>query len=168
MTSFAATAGSRVEGSWRPRALRLLACLAASFAPGVVGSRFEPGAWYQTIDKSALTPPGWIFPVVWPVLYLLMGIALWRFLEAAPRRSRNTGIALFAVQLVLNGLWSYLFFGLQRPGTALVEIVLLWVSIVAVIAVFVRQSRPAAVLLAPYLAWVSFATFLNFEIWRLQ
>jgi benzodiazapine receptor len=168
MTSVATMTGPHVESSWRPRALRLLACLAASFAPGVIGSRFEPGAWYQTIEKSALTPPGWVFPVVWPVLYLMMGVALWRFLEAAPRRDRSIGAALFAVQLVLNGLWSYLFFGLQRPGLALVEILLLWASIAAVITVFHRHSRLSAGLLVPYLAWVSFAAFLNFEVWRLQ
>ena len=97
-----------------------------------------------------------------------MGIALWRFVETAPRRARTAGIALFAVQLVLNGLWSYLFFGLHRPALALVEILLLWVSIAAVIAVFHRHSRLSAALLVPYLAWVSFAAFLNFEVWRLQ
>lgn len=152
-----------------PRTLRLLASLAASFAPGVVGSRFEPGAWYQAIEKSALTPPGWVFPVVWPVLYVLMGVALWRFIESeAPRHVRRTGLTLFGLQLVLNGLWSYLFFGLHRPGLALVDIVLLWLAIAAVIAVFRRSTRTGALLLVPYLGWVSFATFLNFEIWRLQ
>jgi translocator protein len=168
MTAAATTAGSGVEPSWRRRGLRLFACLGASFAPGIFGSRFEPGAWYQTIEKSALTPPGWVFPIVWPALYLMMGFALWRYLETAPRRDRTAGISLFGMQLVLNGLWSFLFFGLHRPGTALVEIGLLWLAIVAVIVVFQRHSRGAAALLAPYLAWVSFAAFLNFEVWRLQ
>lgn len=152
-----------------PRALRLLVCLAVSFTPGVIGSRFAPGLWYQTIEKSALTPPGWVFPVVWSMLYLLMGIALWRFLDSsAPRRARRTVVTLFGIQLVLNGLWSYLFFGLHRPGVALAEIVILWLAIAALIAAVRPFSRAAALLLAPYLGWVSFATFLNFEVWRLQ
>lgn len=151
------------------RAAWLLGCVAASALPGVIGSRFEPGAWYVSIEKASLNPPSWVFPVVWPVLYLMMGIALWRFLESqAPRSARVLGVALFGVQLVLNGLWSYLFFGLHLPGVALLEIVLLWLTIAAVIAVFARHSRGAAWLLVPYLLWVSFATYLNFEVWRLQ
>lgn len=151
------------------RAGVLLGCVVASALPGVFGSRFEPGIWYASIDKASLTPPGWIFPVVWPVLYLMMGIALWRFLErTAPGQARTAGVALFGVQLVLNGLWSYFFFGLHRPGLALIDIALLWLMIASVIFVFSRHSRAAAWLLVPYLAWVSFATYLNFEAWRLQ
>lgn len=150
-----------------PRVLRLLLCVAIGFAPGVIGGRFKPDAWYWTIEKSALTPPAWVFPIVWSALYLLMGIALWRFYEKA-RRGRSPGMTLFGIQLVLNGLWSYLFFGLHRPDLALVEIVMLWLAIAATIAAFWRETRAGALLLAPYLAWVSFATFLTFEVWRLQ
>lgn len=158
------TAAQRLE---RPRVgLRLLACLAVSFAPGAIGGRFKPGIWYQSIEKSALTPPGWVFPVVWFVLYVLIGIALWRFVERA--RELRTGLALFGTQLVLNGLWSYLFFGLHRPGLAFIEIVLLWFAIAATMLVVARATRWSALLLAPYLAWVSFAAFLNFEVWRLN
>ena len=167
-----ASAGRRLAQAVVARAfearrwLSLLVCVAVSFAPGVVGGRFKPGVWYEAIDKSALTPPGIVFPIVWTALYLLMGIALWRFVEHA--RSRGTGVALFVAQLVLNGLWSYVFFGLHRPGLALVEIVVLWLAIAATIAAFSRATRAGALLLVPYLAWVSFATFLNFEVWRLQ
>lgn len=150
-----------------PRVLRLLVCVAIGFTPGVIGGRFEPDVWYQTIEKSALTPPGWVFPIVWSLLYLAMGVALWLFYERA-RERRRLGLALFGIQLVLNGLWSYLFFGLHRPDLALVEIVMLWVAIAATIAAFWRVTRTGALLLAPYLAWVSFATFLTFEVWRLQ
>jgi translocator protein len=151
------------------RAGWLLGCVGVSALPGVIGSQFEPGAWYASIEKASLTPPSWVFPVVWPVLYLMMGISLWRFLESdAPRQARVAGVTLFGVQLVLNGLWSYLFFGLHMPGLALVEIALLWLTIGAVIAVFSRPARGAAWLLVPYLMWVSFATYLNFEVWRLQ
>lgn len=151
------------------RIVLLVTCVAASFIPGAVGSRFEPGAWYSRLDKAALTPPSWVFPVVWPVLYLMMGVALWRFVESgAPRARRVAGVTMFAVQLVLNGLWSYLFFGLRRPDLALLEIVVLWLAIVAVLVAFVRHDRGAASLLVPYLAWVTFATYLNFEVWRMQ
>jgi translocator protein len=151
------------------RAGMLLGCVVASALAGVFGSQFEPGPWYASIDKATLTPPSWVFPVVWPMLYLMMGIALWRFVErAAPGRARTTGVALFGVQLVLNGLWSYFFFGLHRPGLALLDIAALWLTIASVIFVFSRHTRAAAWLLAPYLAWVSFASYLNFEAWRLQ
>lgn len=157
------------EKSLGGSALWLLGCVAVSALPGVIGSQFEPGPWYQSIDKATLTPPSWVFPVVWPVLYLMMGLSLWRFLESeAPRHARTAGMILFGLQLVLNGLWSYLFFGLHNPGLALIEIALLWCMIAGVIFVFSRHSRGAALLLVPYLAWVSFATYLNFEIWRLQ
>ena len=169
MSALATPAPAATSSSTASRALGLLTCVALCFAPGVVGSRFEPGAWYQTLAKSALTPPGWVFPVVWPMLYVLMGVALWRFVESETRRNdRRAGLSLFGIQLVLNGLWSYLFFGLQRPGVALVEIALLWLAIASTIVVFRRSTRAGALLLAPYLAWVSFATFLNFEVWRLQ
>ena len=163
MTTLVARAPAPARWDAR-RGLVLLACVAASFVPGAIGGRFEPGAWYAGIEKSALTPPGWVFPVVWTSLYLLMGIALWRFVERS--RERALGLTLFGVQLVLNGLWSYLFFGLHRPGLALVEIVLLWFAIGATLIVFSRSSRTAAVLLAPYLAWVGFAAYLDFEVWR--
>ena len=148
----------------------LLGCILVCFVPGIVGSRFQPGDWYDTLEKSSLTPPGWVFPVVWTLLYLLMGIALWRFVEAtrAARSARHRGLVWFGTQLVLNGLWSYLFFGLHRPGAALVEIALLWLAIAASLLAFARRSRVAAALLAPYLAWVSFAAVLNVTIWRLN
>lgn len=146
------------------RIATLLGCLLVSFAPGIVGSRFGPGDWYDSIEKSPLTPPGWVFPVAWTLLYALMGIALWRFLETT-RTARSRGVALFGTQLVLNGLWSYLFFGLHQPGAALVEIAMLWIAIAASLIEFARHSRTAAALLAPYLAWVSFAAYLNFFVW---
>jgi tryptophan-rich sensory protein len=149
-------------GDGARRGWLLLACIAVSFVPGVVGGRFKPDAWYDTLDKSSLTPPGFVFPIVWTALYLLMGVALWLFLRAPrPRRARILGSGLFAIQLVLNGLWSYLFFGLHRPDLALVDIAALWLAIAGVAIVFSRHSRTAALALAPYLAWVSFAAYLN-------
>ena len=161
-----------IEASHRPsgRFWRLLGCIGVSFLPGVVGSQFGPGAWYAALEKPALTPPGWVFPIAWTSLYLAMGIALFLFLDRTARTdaARRWGSGLFAAQLVLNGAWSWLFFGLERPGLALVDIVALWSLILATLVVFARRRPAAAALLAPYLAWVSFATYLNLEIWRLN
>jgi translocator protein len=150
-----------------PRILLFLVAVALSVAPGIVGSIFGPGEWYASLDKSSLTPPGFVFPIVWTSLYLMMGVALWLFWESdAPGFAKRVGTALFAVQLVLNGLWSYLFFGMQRPDLALIDILALWAAIAAAMVAFYSHRRSAALLLAPYLAWVTFATYLNFEIWR--
>lgn len=164
MTTLATTYG---HADPTRRIASLVLSLMAGFAPGLVGSRFQPGSWYDAIEKSSLTPPGWVFPVVWTLLYLMMGVALWRFIEAtrSDRSARVTGLALFGTQLVLNGLWSYLFFGLHQPGAALVDIALLWLAIAGSLVVFIRHSRTAGLLLAPYLAWVSFATYLNYVVW---
>ena len=140
-------------------------CLAAGLLPGVVGARFEPGPWYAQLARSPLTPPGWVFPTVWTLLYVMIGIALF---IAIVHGGRRLVLVTFVVQAVLNAAWSWLFFGRHEVGSALVEIVVLWIAIVATIAVFARASRAAAWLLVPYLAWVSFATYLNFEVWRLN
>lgn len=139
-------------------------CLLIALLPGAVGSAFTPDAWYLGLEKSSLTPPGWVFPVAWTSLYITIGISLYAFLITADG-NRRPALVVFATQLVLNGAWSWLFFGKHQPGLALVDIVLLWFSIVATIAMFGRRSKLAAVLLVPYLLWVSFATYLNFAIW---
>lgn len=150
------------------RLVTLLACIAISFAPGLIGRRFAPGEWYEGLARSPLTPPGWVFPIAWSALYLTMGLALFLFVDRARRGHRGLGVGLFAAQLVLNGAWSWLFFGLHRPGLALLDIIGLWGLIVATLAAFGRERRAAAVLLVPYLAWVTFAAHLNLEIWRLN
>lgn len=145
--------------------VRFLACLALAFVPGVIGSLFPPGDWYAALDKPAVTPPGWVFPIAWTILYALIGTALFVFLRDTAPGSRRGPLLVFAAQLVGNALWSALFFGLEAPGVALVEIVLLWLSILGTIIAFARSSRTAALLLVPYLAWVGFATYLNASIW---
>ena len=152
--------------SLRRHAAVLTACILVSFAPGVFGAWFEPGDWYLHLDKSPLTPPGWVFPIAWTLLYLTIGVALYIVLLYTTGRERRFPLAIFAVQLVLNGAWSWLFFGRHAVGLALIEIGVLWISIVAMIFAFARYSRFAAKLLVPYLAWVTFATYLNFAIWR--
>lgn len=152
--------------TWRWYAGVLAACVAASFLPGIVGMMFEPGDWYAHLAKSSLTPPGWVFPIAWTLLYALMAVAMFVVIVCTSPDERRVPIGVFALQLVLNGLWSWLFFGRQDIVAGLVEIILLWLAIVATIATFWRTSRIAAALLVPYLAWVSFATYLTFAIWR--
>jgi len=154
--------------SLKREALLVLGCIAISFAPGAFGAAFPPGSWYAGLEKSALTPPGWVFPVAWSLLYLTIGIALYCFLVGARPRERRFPLAVFAVQLVLNAAWSWIFFGRHAIGAALFEIVVLWVAIVGTIIAFAKHSAGAAKLLVPYLAWVSFATYLNFAIWRMN
>lgn len=143
-------------------------CLLAAF----IGSIFTMPAiptWYAGLVKPALSPPAWVFGPVWTVLYILMGIALYLVWSRGwEHKNVQVATAIFAVQLVLNVLWSYLFFGMQAPYFALIEIVLLWIAIVMTAAAFYRVSVPAAVLLVPYILWVSFAAYLNYGIYILN
>ena len=139
-----------------------------SFVPAAVGGLFGPGDWYRTLAKPAWTPPGWIFGPVWTLLYLSMGVAAWMVWTRAGLRGAWVALLLFAVQLVLNGAWSWLFFGLHSPGLAFLDIVLLWLAIAATIVAFWIVRPAAALVLVPYLLWVSFATALNLAIWRLN
>ena len=148
---------------WLSLALWIALCLFAGF----IGSLFSPGEWYQSLEKSSLTPPNIVFPIVWNILFILMGIAVWRVWE---RRSQgaNYALLLFIIQLVLNMLWSYLFFGLQRPELALIEIIILWAAILATTIAFFKIEKIAGILLLPYLGWVSFAIYLNYSIYHLN
>jgi tryptophan-rich sensory protein len=144
----------------------LAGCLLLAFLPGITGAQFPPDVWYAGLVKPALTPPGWVFPVVWSLLYITIGLSLFVFLLHVPADARRLPLAVFGVQLVLNGAWSWLFFGHHAIGLALVEMIGLWIAIVATMVVFARHSRFAAKLLVPYLAWVTFATYLTYAIWR--
>ena len=121
--------------------------------------------WYPTLAKPSWTPPGWLFGPVWTVLYILMGVAAWRVWLKGQAR---TALWLFGAQLLLNLAWSFLFFGARSPGLGLVDIVALWLAIAATIFAFAQLSRGAALLLVPYLAWVSFAMALNAKIFLLN
>ena len=162
---------------------------------GVIGAIFTTpkiNTWYATLNKPSFTPPGSFIGLVWNILFFLMGISLYlvwsknwqvnisigrpkrkawnRFSEklwSGTWREENT-IAIFSLQLVLNTLWSVIFFGLQLPGLAFFELLMLWFAILYTIANFYRVSRAAAYLLIPYILWVSFAGFLNFTIWRIN
>lgn len=140
---------------------------ALSFAAALTGALFRPGAWYEALRKPGWTPPNWAFPVVWSVLYVLIAIAgflVWEAggLAAAP------ALAVYGGQLVLNALWSVLFFGLRRIDWALYEVVVFWASIVATVLAFAAWSQTAALMLLPYLAWVSVAALLNLRIYLLN
>jgi benzodiazapine receptor len=135
------------------------------FAAAAVGSLFPPDVWYKTLRKPRWNPPNWIFPVAWTLLYLLMGIA-----AAITARAPHSASALvvFCVQLALNALWTPVVFGKHSLGTGLVVIVALWVAIGATVNAFFAVSSLAGLLLLPYWAWVTFATALNAELWRIN
>lgn len=152
--------------------IKLIVSIALPLLAGALASTFTfPGVdtWYTGLRKPAWRPPDAVFGPVWTVLYLLMGIALylvWR--KEVPARRKAPALALFGLQLVLNMLWSWLFFSRYQIGWALAEIIVLWLAILLTIFAFARHSRPAAWLLVPYISWVSFAALLNFSIWQLN
>lgn len=132
-------------------------------------SRESVASWYQQLVKPPLTPPGWVFAPVWGLLYILMGLAFYFVLtERQTDTRRRKAAVFFCAHLALNALWSFLFFGLRSPVLALVDIVVLWVMIVLLVRLFWDIRRLAGAMLLPYLAWVSFAMFLNYGIWRLN
>jgi tryptophan-rich sensory protein len=160
--------------------LVLVLFLLICFGAAAFGGQFTPGEWYAALAKPSWNPPAWAFAPVWTLLYAMMAVAgwlVWRSGERAPVRSaseavqgpsRSLALAVYALQLVLNGAWSWLFFGLHRPGLAFAEIVLLWLAILATVVLFWRRKPLAGALLLPYLAWVGFAAALNFSLWRLN
>lgn len=152
--------------------LKLVAAVGVSLGAGVIGSLFTAPSiptWYATLVQPAWNPPAWIFAPVWTTLYILMGVAAFLVWQGGQeRREVRAALGLFIGQLALNALWSILFFGLHAPGTAFLDIVLMWLAIVATMIAFARVSRKAAYLLVPYLLWVSFATYLNCAIWLLN
>jgi tryptophan-rich sensory protein len=147
-------------------AVAMAAPLLVGAIGGSVTSREIP-TWYRSLDKPAWNPPDAVFAPVWTTLYLLMGVAL--VLERHANRARGRrSEALFTLQLSLNLAWSLAFFGRRDPAAGLVVIVLLWAAILATMAAFWRTRPLATALLLPYLGWVSFATMLNAQIWRLN
>jgi len=151
---------------------KLIIALVVSEGAGIIGSVFTVSvipAWYATLAKPTLNPPSWIFSPVWTILYLLMGIAaflVWR--EGLEKKNVKRALWIFIIQLVLNALWSIIFFGFHNLGGAFIEIIFMWLAIAWTMFVFSKISRPAMYLLLPYIAWVSFATYLNYAIWMLN
>ncbi|MBI2551482.1 tryptophan-rich sensory protein [Candidatus Uhrbacteria bacterium] len=143
-----------------------------SLSAGFVSAFFTANAiptWYEALQKPALNPPAWLFAPVWTILYILIGTSaflVWK--QVTPRKAIRTALRVFYIQLILNALWSILFFGLKRPDVAFGEILLLWGSILATMFLFSKRSSATLFLLLPYLAWVSFAAYLNYQIWMLN
>jgi len=139
---------------------------------GIIGSIFTSTSvqtWYVKLQLPSFAPPGWFIGTIWIILYTLMGISLYLVWNKGLRNKLvKNSLYLFGLQLILNALWSFLFFGLQSPLFGLVEIIFLWVFIALTILKFYRTSKTAAYLLIPYIVWVSVALMLNFYIWRLN
>lgn len=154
----------------RPRHsfLSLVFWLAVSYAPGLTGYFYQPDGWWRRIDKPSWTPPDYLFATVWPILYFLIGVAVYRVARKHGHVGRGAALLWFFAQWVLNGLWTPLFFGLHRPDLALACIVLMWIGIVGTIRSFTRVAPLSGALMLPYLLWVSFATALNGAIWYLN
>jgi tryptophan-rich sensory protein len=148
--------------------LGLFGWLLLCFAAAAGGALYMPGEWYAALNKPAWNPPGWIFGPVWTAHYAMMAVAAWLVWQRGGFAGQGRPLGLFLAQLALNALWTPLFFGLRLPGVAFAEILLLWLAILATLLAFCPVSRVAAWLLAPYLAWVSFAAVLNGTLWRLN
>lgn len=144
--------------------------LLLAFAAAAVGAiaSADAGVFYAQLVRPTWAPPGWLFAPVWTVLYALMGIAAWLVWRVHGFKESRTALALFIVQLAANALWSWLFFAWRLGGLAFAEVLLLWCLIAATVVAFRRISGLAAVLMLPYLAWVTFAAVLNFSTWRLN
>ena len=150
-------------------ALVVVICLVVGYVSGMV-TRASITTWYPTLVKPSFNPPNWIFAPVWTSLYIMMGIAaglVWNQI-ASNKELVTKALQFFAVQLVLNALWSYLFFGLHNPMLAGLEIIILWLMIYETQIQFAKINSLAGYLLLPYLAWVSFAAVLNGSIWWLN
>lgn len=148
-----------MNGTGHARSLLVLAALAVSVAAvAVIAAQFTPGDWYRALQKPAWTPPGWVFAPVWTVLYVAIAVAGWLIFT---RLGTALGKGLWVAQLVLNGLWSWLFFGLERPVLALVDISVLLVCIVALLVHLAPRARLGFALLLPYGLWVAYALTLN-------
>lgn len=152
--------------------LVLIGFLALTFGAawtGNVATSESVRDWYPSLRKPAGTPPSWVFGPVWTVLYFLMAVGAWLVWRCSARpRARRVALILFFVQLAFNVLWSVIFFALRSPGAAMVEMLVLWTLIAATQRKFWKVSTLAGLLLAPYLAWVTYAAYLNFGIWRLN
>jgi benzodiazapine receptor len=165
---------SYLRGGDQPgnRALAKIAIGVIPLAVGVFSSLLTQEGlrvWYRTIERPSWNPPDWVFGPVWTTLYVMMGIALVQVVGSERDRvARQLGLGLFAVQLILNFGWSWIFFMNHDLFGALVEIIALWLAVAATAAAFSATRRSAGVLLLPYLAWVSFATLLTASIWRLN
>lgn len=146
---------------------KLLALILLCEGIGILGSVFTFSSvttWYSYLNKPSFSPPNWIFGPVWTTLYFLIGVSLYLILEKKLKKEKNKILTVFSIQLLLNLLWSIIFFGMHLPLLAFVEIVFLWGSIAWLVANFWKFSKTASLILIPYLLWVSFASILNLSL----
>ena len=150
-------------------AIALIVCLVVGYSASIV-TRPSVESWYPTLIKPFFNPPNWIFMPMWTLLYILMAVAaglVWDKIKEQNEEVKKA-LAFFLIQLTLNAIWSYLFFGLKNPMLALIEIALLWLMIYETYLKFIKINKTAGYLLIPYLAWVAFAAILNASIWWLN
>lgn len=152
--------------------VKLIVSIGLCLAVGAISGYFttsEIQTWYATLNKPTFNPPNWIFAPVWTTLYILMAISFWLVWKSEVSAAvKNKAMLFFIIQLIFNFFWSIIFFSLHQTGFAFVEIIFMWLFIVLSIVSFYPISKTAAYLLLPYLLWVSFATILNFFIWKLN
>jgi len=151
--------------------LKLAASILIPLAAGFVGAFFTTpsiATWYAALQKPLFSPPNWIFGPVWTILYVLMGLSMYLVWTGGKNKSISGAFTLFGTQLFLNVLWSIIFFGMKSPFYAFIEIVVLWIAIILTIRNFQNISKTAALLLIPYVLWVSFAAVLNYSIFVLN
>jgi len=139
--------------------------LAACFASGSTGGLFQPGAWYRALNKPVWTPPDWVFPVTWTLLYLCIA---WAGARVAMLPGAGLAMAFWALQVALNGLWTPVFFGLKRIKLGMVVVVILWIVVAVTMVLLFLQDTIAGLLFVPYLLWVTIASALNLAVWRLN
>lgn len=158
------------RSSTATQGLGLAGWLLAGFVTAGIGSiaSIEAPAFYAQLVQPSWAPPAWLFGPVWSVLFALMSVSAWLVWRQHGFRGANAALQFYVAQLVANALWSWLFFGWHLGGVALAEVLVLWALIAATIFTFWRLHRLAAVMLVPYLAWVSFAAVLNYTLWRLN
>jgi translocator protein len=154
--------------TWRRKSLALAGWLLLTFGAAATGVFVSVDGWYAGLTKPAWNPPGWVFGPVWTTLYVLMATAAWLVWLRGGWAAQGKALRLYLLQWTLNALWTPLFFGLHQPGLALVEVVALYLSVLATLVSFWRVRRSAAVLLIPYVLWLTLATALNFTIWQMN
>jgi tryptophan-rich sensory protein len=152
--------------------MKLFISIAITLLVGAIAGYFTTSGvngWYAVANKPSFNPPNWLFAPVWTALYIMMGIALYLvWSKDTSKDIKQTALVLFGVQLALNFAWSFIFFYAKQPGWAFIEIIMMWVAILLTIWWFGKISPLSAWLLVPYISWVSFASLLNFYIWKLN
>ncbi|MFH0971391.1 MAG: TspO/MBR family protein [Candidatus Micrarchaeota archaeon] len=152
---------------WKKLLVSIIGCELAGGIGAIFTSPNIP-TWYAALAKPSFSPPNWVFFPVWTTLYLMMGVSVYLVWNREKNKQAEMGLKFFGVQLLLNILWSFLFFGMKSPFLGLIGIIALWLSIALTIRQFWKINRNAAYLLVPYILWVSFAAILNFSVWQLN